>query len=367
VTQPRNSPNPTEPNRTPSGFDSGSSNSAEAAQAGSPAVSPAAVERIEKLVADIVETIVTVRPDGPDEARILEAIDHLGESEFVATASISARVLDRRFRSMDGQLTGKGPMARRLAELRKVAEALDPSQIQLGPRHTPEQEFRELDRYFERFARSQSRLEAILAELRQSRFTLERDNASIESEEASLSREMEALREHVFLAERLDDALTARLDRVAATDPGRAELLRARVLAALRARRVQILTQLAIATQGYMALRLVEDSNLEVIKGVDSAIATTGAALHTAVLAAQAAASQRVAVEHLEAARQARGALADQASALEAGIAARAERTAALRSAWEEMRAALDRVEEQKARALRSISTADRELTRPKP
>jgi uncharacterized protein YaaN involved in tellurite resistance len=116
-----------------------------------------------------------------------------------------------------------------------------------------------------------------------------------------------------------------------------------------------------------MALRLVEDGNLEVIKAVDSAISTAATAVRTAVLAAQAAASQRMALEHLEAARQARGALASQASALEAGIAARTDRTATLKAAWEEMRAALDRVEEQRTRALRSISTADRRLTRPKP
>jgi uncharacterized protein YaaN involved in tellurite resistance len=228
-------------------------------------------------------------------------------------------------------------------------------------------EMKELDRYFERFAKTQPKLESILAELGQSRFALDRDSASIESEESSLSREMEALQEHVFLAERLDGAMTARIDRVGRSEPERADHLRAGVLTALRRRRQEILTQLAIATQGFVALRVVQESNDEVMAAVAMAISTTAAALHTAVLAAQAAASQRLALGHLEAAEKARGAMADQASALEAGIAVRGKHTEELSSAWSEMRAALDRVDEQKARALRSISSADLELTRPKP
>jgi uncharacterized protein YaaN involved in tellurite resistance len=350
-----------------------SSNSSDAHGATSTAVGmaigidPRSVERIEKLVAEVVEAVVSARPDGPDHDRILEAIEHLGEREFLATAALSGRVLDRRFQSMNSQLTGRGPMARRLAELRKAAEELDPSRVRLGGGRSSAAQVKELDRYFDRFAKTQPRLESVIAELNQSRFVLERDNAAIESEEAQLSGEMEALREHVLLAERLDGALTSRLDRIAVADPQRADFLRSRVLFALKARRNQILTQLAIATQGYAALRVVEDSNREVLRAVASAVSTTGAALRTAVLAAQAAATQRMAIEHLEAARQARGAMADQALALEAGIAAGAGQAAALSSAWDDVRAALDRVEEQKARALRSISTADRELTRPKP
>ena len=99
---------------------------------------------------------------------------------------------------------------------------------------------------------------------------------------------------------------------------------------------------------------------------IDSAISTTGAALRTAVMAAQAAAAQRLALGHLEAARQARGAMATQAEALQAGITVREHETEALRVAWSDMRAALDEVDSRKAAALRSISSADRQLTRPK-
>ena len=329
-------------------------------------VSPEAVERLERLVADVVESVVAAEPNGPAEQRLLEAIEHLGQREFVTTAAISARVLDRRFQSMDSHFAARGPMARRLAELRKMADDLDPSRIKLGGRRGPADEIKELDRYFERFSKTEPRLEAILAELGQSRFALDRDSASVDGEEASLSKQMETLREHAFLAQRLDGALSARLDRIALERPDHAARVRERALTALRRRRQEILTQLAIATQGYAALQMVRESNDGVMLAIDSAISTTAAALRTAVLAAQAAASQRLALEHVEAARMARGAIESRAQAIKAGAAIRTGETEALRAAWAEMRAALDEVDARKAAALRSISSADRELTRPK-
>jgi uncharacterized protein YaaN involved in tellurite resistance len=358
VTRSRETSNPAEPATASPGSDS---------PAAGPGIPPPAVERLEELVAEIVDTVVSAPPDGLALARTVEAISRLGQREFVATAAISGRVLDRRFRSMDGQFAARGPMTRRLAGLRKIADDLEPSRIKMGRGRSSSDDMKELDRYFERFAKTQPRLEGILAELGQSRFALERDNASIAAEQESLAVEMESLREHVFLAERLDDALAARLTRLAEADPDRAEDLRAHVLAALRARRAQIVTQLSVATQGYAALELVEKSNDAVIDSVAQAVSTTATALRTAILAAQAAASQRLALEHMEAARRARGAMADQASALEAGIAVRAAQTEAIAAAWSEMRAALDQVEARKVQALRSITSADRELTRPKP
>jgi uncharacterized protein YaaN involved in tellurite resistance len=316
---------------------------------------------------DVVESVLAARAGGPEEQRLLEAIEHLGQREFVATAAISGRVLDRRFRSMDSQFAARGPMARRLAELRKMADQLDPTKIKLGGKHKLDDDMRELDRYFGRFAKTQGRLESILAELGQAKFALDRDTISADLEELSLMNEMEALSEHAFLAERLEGALAARLDRLAAEDPERASRLRGRFLAALRARHREILTQLAIATQGSAALQLVHEGNDGVRLAIDTAISTTAAALRTAVMAAQAAASQRIALEHVEAAQRARGAMAIQADALETGVAMRQRQTEALRVAWSDMRAALDEVDARKAAALRSISSADRELTRPKP
>jgi uncharacterized protein YaaN involved in tellurite resistance len=363
VTQPGKPSNPAEPDSpVPPGF------VAAAPGALALAIDPEAVERIERIAAEYLDSIASVPAGSPEYTRTIAAIDHLGERDFIATSAMSGRVLDRRFAAMRGLLAARAPLARQLADLRKAAAELDPARIKLGGRSSPRDELEELDRYFERFAHSQPRLEQLLGSLTEGRLALEQDNAAILTEQASLSTEMETLRQYAFLAGRLDDQLAARIEQAAGTDAAaRAEALRLDVLPVVRRRHQEILTQLAIVMQGYSALRIVEDNNAEVIRAVASAVTTTTAALRTAVMVAGAAASRRIVLEQLEAARLAAGTMAEQAAALEAGVSGPGGRVAMLRDAWSEVYAALDRVDAQKARVLRTISEADRELTRPKP
>lgn len=346
--------NPAEPQEVPPGLISDS-------------VDRLAVEGIERLAVQQVGALATEESGSAELRRVIASLDRLGERDFVATAAMSGRLLDRRFRLMDGLLGSKAPMARQLADLRKAAAAVDPTRLKLGGKRLPEDEIREFDRYLERFAKAQPRLQEILDQLNEGRFLLEQDSAAIVQEEASLGTEMETLRQYALLTERIDKLLTARIDSLAEADPARAHTLRVDILAVVRRRRQQILTQLAIATQGLAALRMVEENNAEVIRAVASAVSTTTAAMRTAVMTAQAAASRRMAMEHLRAARLAAGTMAEQAAALKAGTTDPAGGAAVLKQAWGQVYAALDRVDAQKAQVLRTISEADRKLTRPKP
>jgi hypothetical protein len=363
VSKPSKSFNPAEPEKVSPGSVS-APGAPETAAALS--IDPQAVERIEKLVGQYLDSITALAVGGPEFGRAVGAIGQLGARDFIATSAMSGRLLDRRFQAMRGLLAAKAPLARQLADLRKAAGGLDPITIRTGGR-SPRDEIAELDRYFDRFARSQPRLEGLLSSLTEGRLALEQDNAAILNEQASLATEMETLRQYAFLAGRLDAELADRIDEIAATAADRAEALKLEVLPVVRRRHQEILTQLAIVMQGYAALRIVEDNNADVIRAVASAISTTTAALRTAVMVAGAAASQRIALGQLEAARQAASTMSDQAAALEAGVSGPEGRVAMLREAWAEVYAALDRVDAQKARVIRTISEADRELTRPKP
>jgi uncharacterized protein YaaN involved in tellurite resistance len=326
-------------------------------------IEPSAADRIDRLVASYVRSICALDTGDAEYQRTIATVERLGEREFVATAAMSGRLLDRRFHAMSGLLTSRAPMARRLGDLRKAVAELDPSRLKLGGTRSVRQQLDELIRYFERFWRAQSRIEETLAALTEGRMMLERDNAEIEQEERLLATEMESLRQYAFLAGRLDDALAAAIDSFAAAEPDRAAALRADVLYAVRRRRQSILTELAVATQGYAALRIVEQNNHEVIRAVAEATNTTAAAMRTAVMVAQAAASQRATLEQLDMAGEATQAMADQAAEMEAQLPNSRARVGMLQQAWAEVSAALDRVDAQKAEALRTISSADRELT----
>ena len=69
----------------------------------------------------------------------------------------------------------------------------------------------------------------------------------------------------------------------------------------VRQKHQDLLTQLAVSIQGYLAIDLVRKNNLELIKGVDRATTTTIAALRTAVIVAQALANQKLVLDQITA------------------------------------------------------------------
>ena len=69
----------------------------------------------------------------------------------------------------------------------------------------------------------------------------------------------------------------------------------------VRQKHQDLLTQLAVSIQGYLAIDLVRKNNIELIKGVDRATTTTIAALRTAVIVAQALANQKLVLDQITA------------------------------------------------------------------
>ena len=66
-----------------------------------------------------------------------------------------------------------------------------------------------------------------------------------------------------------------------------------------RQRTQDLLTQMAVTVQGYLALDLVKKNNVELVKGVDRASTTTVAALRTAVTVAQALNNQKLVLDQI--------------------------------------------------------------------
>ena len=80
-----------------------------------------------------------------------------------------------------------------------------------------------------------------------------------------------------------------------------AKALEADILFPVRQRRQDILTQLAVSVQGYLAMDLIRKNNVELIKGVERARTTTISALRTAVIVAQALANQKMVLDQIDA------------------------------------------------------------------
>jgi uncharacterized protein YaaN involved in tellurite resistance len=103
------------------------------------------------------------------------------------------------------------------------------------------------------------------------------------------------------MSKTLDEKLEAKAAELDYADPAKAKAIRETALFYVRQRRQDLLTQLAVSVQGYLALDLVKKNNVELMKGVDRAATTTVAALRTAVTVAQALTNQRLVLEQITA------------------------------------------------------------------
>jgi uncharacterized protein YaaN involved in tellurite resistance len=158
-----------------------------------------------------------------------------------------------------------------------------------------------IDRYFDKYRSSQTHIKSILGSLADGKDELLMDNAAIDTERANLWKTMHKLEQMVHISKTLDQQLEDKANELDATDPAKAKAIRETALFYTRQRTTDLLTQMAVTVQGYLALDLVKKNNVELVKGVDRASTTTVSALRTAVTVAQAMTNQKLVLEQITA------------------------------------------------------------------
>jgi uncharacterized protein YaaN involved in tellurite resistance len=195
-------------------------------------------------------------------------------------------------------------VANTLVELRITIEDLDPTKNEggLGQFLLNLIPFRDKIRsYFAKYASAQATLDTILRALQNGQDALLKDNAAVEGEKVRLWDTMNKLQEYAVLTSALDAQLVEQIDEVRTTDAAKADALTADLLFTIRQKHQDLLTQLAVSAQGYLALDVVRKNNVELIKGVERASTTTISALRTAVIVAQALANQKLVLDQITA------------------------------------------------------------------
>ncbi len=342
----------------------------EAAEAtGAVKLDPATVAKLDSMVASYLDAVTSLDPHAPDFTAKVTDIRKLGDEDIRASAAVSNRLLERPAASMTkGGLSESSEISHSLISLRRTVEDLDPAHQGdlLSPRRIlgilPFGD--RLRDYFAKYQSSQSHLNAIITALYDGQDELAKDNASIEQEKANLWAIMERLREYIYLGEKLDAGLVAKIAGIEATDPERAKVLREDMLFYVRQKVQDLLTQLAVSVQGYLALDVIRRNNLELIKGVDRATTTTVSALRTAIVVAQALADEKLVLDQITALnsttsqliestsvllRQQSGAINEQASSATVDIAK-------LQSAFDNIYATMDEIDGFKLKALDNMS-----------
>ena len=272
-------------------------------------IEPARMAELQKMSSAYVADLESLTPNSPELAAKVDEISRVGADELMASANVSNRMLERPSSALAGT-SGKseaGPQAKvgkTLADLRRAVEELTPNQADL----TPTKKLlgfipmgKTIDKYFDRYRSAQSQLDAITKSLSAGQDELRKDNASIEQERANLWKLMGELTEYATLMTQLDSAVGRRADELESNDPSKATAFKSEVQFAVVQRHQDILTQLAVAAQGYLAMDMVKKNNIELIKGVERARTTTLSALRTAVIVAEALTNQRLVLSQITA------------------------------------------------------------------
>jgi uncharacterized protein YaaN involved in tellurite resistance len=263
----------------------------------------AALPGLDQKVQEYVTSILSLDPHSPGFDAKADDIRTMGDADIRAAAETSNRLLQAPMRAMSkGDFTEGSKVSSSLLELRRTIEDLDPAQatgvkkllglIPFGDK---------LQDYFRKYENSQSQIDGILRALYSGQDELRKDNASLEQEKAHLWDTMQRLGQYIYIADHLDASLVAKVQELQATDPDKAKAIQEDVLFSVRQKHQDLLTQLAVSIQGYLAMDLVRKNNLELVKGVDRATTTTVSALRTAVIVAQALSNQRLVLDQINA------------------------------------------------------------------
>jgi len=323
--------------------------------------------KAEQFVADLVAQDA----NSPEFGRRVDLIADMGRNEIAQAAGQSNRFLDRPVRSMDKE-SGVGSD---LAELRRTIEDLDPGKR--GSLTAPKRLFgilpfgNKMRDYFDSYKSSQQHIASILTRLASGKDELLKDNAAIATERQSLWAAMGRLEQMIHVSKALDAKLEAKANEIETSDPVKAKAIRETALFYVRQRTTDLLTQMAVSVQGYLALDLVKKNNVELMKGVDRASTTTVSALRTAVTVAQALTNQKLVLEQITALNTTTANIIDSTGTLLKSQTATIHEQAAsstipletLKRAFQNIYDTMDQVDAFKAKALVSMKTTVDALT----
>ncbi len=256
--------------------------------------------KLEERVDSFIDDLVAQDQNSPEFGQRIDQITNMGRKEMMEAAGQSNRFLDRPVKAMERD----SDVGQNLIELRNTVEKLDPSNNgKLLSKSGFLSRFfgGKVGNYFAKYRSAQSHISAVLNALANGKDELLMDNAAIDVERRKLWEAMSKLEQMVHIAQTLDARLEAKAAELDSSDPAKAKVLRENALFYARQRTQDLLTQMAVTVQGYLALDLVKKNNVELVKGVDRASTTTISALKTAVTVAQAMTNQKLVLEQITA------------------------------------------------------------------
>lgn len=331
-----------------------------------PPVKAEQVPVLDQKVEAFMGALTSAQAKSPEMEAQATAVRNMGDADVRKAAETSNRLLNAPVKALkEGGISQGSSIGKTLLELRRAVEDLDPAQatgvrkflgmIPMGDKIVD---------YFRKYQSAQSHLNGLLHSLQNGKDELTKDNVALNMEKQNLWATMGRLNQYIYIAERLDAKLSAQIAELEMADPDKAQALSQDVLFYVRQKHQDLLTQLAVSIQSYLAIDIIIKNNLELIKGVDRAATTTMSALRTAVIVSQALTNQRLVLDQITALNTTTSNIIEQTSLALKQNSADIQKQAAeasvglpqLQNAFANIYATMDSIDQFKLQALDSMA-----------
>ncbi len=249
--------------------------------------------------ADAIMSIDLSDLQSREQAR--RAIEQLGAGTTALSASQS-RMTATSLQALAEQGTNGSEIASSLSDLAIRMRRLDPSHIDFARRGLLSRLHDPVERYFEQFRSARAEIETVMVSLKHGRDTLAADNVELERQEVALVKDSQQLAKELDMANQLEDALTAAIERAEAegVDPERVRFVRQEILFPLEQKRQDLQTLLAVNQQGIVAMSVLRENNRALMTNIDRTSQISLRALDTGVMIQRALHDQQAQMEKVK-------------------------------------------------------------------
>lgn len=250
-----------------------------------------------------VDQVSGLNPHSQEFTAQVNALGAVARRTFERTSQTSSRFMQQSLRESKEKGNAQASVAKSLSELRTTMEDLAPKDETFAEKALGWLPGRNLaKRYFRNFESNQDQLDEVLGALSRGQEMLQKDNAELSVERRGLWEDLGALQKAAYLLNLLDDRTVRRAEQLRAEGKAQdADAMERDVLFAVRQRRQDVATQIAVTVQAYLSMGLIEDNNTKLQQGVERARTTTVTALRTAVITAQALENQKIVLDQIDA------------------------------------------------------------------
>ena len=250
-----------------------------------------------------VDQVSGLNPHSQEFTAQVNALGAVARRTFERTSQTSSRFMQQSLRESKEKGNAQASVAKSLSELRTTMEDLAPKDETFAEKALGWLPGRNMaKRYFRNFESNQDQLDQVLGALSRGQEMLQKDNAELSVERRGLWEDLGALQKAAYLLNLLDDRTVRRAEQLRAEGRAQdADAMERDVLFAVRQRRQDVATQIAVTVQAYLSMGLIEDNNTKLQQGVERARTTTVTALRTAVITAQALENQKIVLDQIDA------------------------------------------------------------------